>query len=635
MGENGSGKTTLEQAFTWCLYGKHTFAIAELVNREARDIMVNGEEIGVYVELEITHNKKDYKIYRKQIYSKKNGRLKKESIEPFFVYERDDNGDYKILDGLRASAMVQEFLPVDLSDFFFFDGERLASMSDELLTQGRSSNFKGAVRGLVGLSAMLEAIEHLGKAGKKSTVIGKFDSEIDDSTSGNIADKTKDIDRLSAEIDNLNDEISKIEPEINRYEQAIVNGKKELRDMQDSIANKQKYDQFKRTVQKEEEDKVQDTKDLFKYFAKNSGDYFSIPLLRQALEEVKSADKLDKGIPYMHADTVKFLLERGICVCGTKISDHPEAEKHLKDLMVTLPPNSLSNTIAQFTDQAKSRTRSAEDFYKRIKKDVQITMQHQSNIERSEDEMRSLEKRLPNQERVNLVKSRIMEAGNNAKKLKDNRYSLGADVKAKEREIKRLEGERESIRLSNKQNRKNMIYLKYAQALADQITSKYKIKEEEVRVELESKINRIFEDIYDGGIEISVNDRYNVSTIVTDTNGSVGDELEKNTAQSYAIIFAFIAGIIEMAKKSTDSFYEKTYDDEEGFPLVMDAPLSAFDKDRIQRICTVLPGIANQVIIFIKDTEGEIAEEYMNDIIGKKWLIGQETKTRSIIEERM
>ena len=382
MGENGSGKTTLEQAFIWCLYDKNSFAIKELINREARDEMVNGNELSVYVELEITHNKKDYKIYRKQRYSKKNDIVKKEKLENFFVYERDDNGDYKILDQIRAMSIVQEFLPVDLAKFFFFDGERLSLMSDELLTQGNSSNFRDAVRGLVGLSAMLNAIAHLGNARKKSTVIGKFDAEIDDSANDNVKDKTKRIEKLSAEVDNDTAELLKIETEIEKYENDIIKYSKELSDMQDAINNKQQYDKCRMEIEKEEKEKLQDTKDLFKYFAKNLGDYFSIPLLRQALEEVKSADKLDKGIPYMHADTITFILKRGRCVCGTKITKHSEIEKHLNDLILTLPPNSLGNMIAQFTNQAKARMRSVEDFYSRINKDITTTMQHQSNIEK-------------------------------------------------------------------------------------------------------------------------------------------------------------------------------------------------------------------------------------------------------------
>ena len=56
----------------------------------------------------------------------------------------------------------------------------------------------------------------------------------------------------------------------------------------------------------------------------------------------------------------------------------------------------------------------------------------------------------------------------------------------------------------------------------------------------------------------------------------------------------------------------------EPYPLVMDAPLSAFDKRRIRTICKALPETAEQVIIFIKDTDGDLAEEYMGDRIGSR-----------------
>jgi DNA sulfur modification protein DndD len=53
----------------------------------------------------------------------------------------------------------------------------------------------------------------------------------------------------------------------------------------------------------------------------------------------------------------------------------------------------------------------------------------------------------------------------------------------------------------------------------------------------------------------------------------------------------------------------------------MDAPLSSFDKTRIKNICNTLPKIARQVIFFIKDTDGEVAEEHLGDKIGAKYLI--------------
>ena len=51
----------------------------------------------------------------------------------------------------------------------------------------------------------------------------------------------------------------------------------------------------------------------------------------------------------------------------------------------------------------------------------------------------------------------------------------------------------------------------------------------------------------------------------------------------------------------------------------MDAPLSAFDKHRIKKVCEVLPEIAEQVIIFIKDTDGDLAKENLKNKIGKMY----------------
>ena len=195
--------------------------------------------------------------------------------------------------------------------------------------------------------------------------------------------------------------------------------------------------------------------------------------------------------------------------------------------------------------------------------------------------------------------------------------------------VKRLENQRKEIRGTYSKNRQNMLYLEYAKTIWEQLKTTYDEKEDAVRLELEERINKIFENIYDGGIQISVDERYNISTNIITDSGEHMSDLEKNTAQSYAIIFAFIAGIIEMAKSNND---DETND---GFPLVMDAPLSAFDKERIKKICTVLPTIAEQVIIFIKDTDGDIAEKYMDSIIGKKWLIKKHSETVSSMEERL
>lgn len=72
----------------------------------------------------------------------------------------------------------------------------------------------------------------------------------------------------------------------------------------------------------------------------------------------------------------------------------------------------------------------------------------------------------------------------------------------------------------------------------------------------------------------------------------------------------------------------------EAYPLVMDAPLSAFDKTRIKTVCDALPKVAEQVIIFIKDTDGEIAENNMGSRVGQRYLFDKKNEFETKLVRR-
>jgi DNA sulfur modification protein DndD len=164
--------------------------------------------------------------------------------------------------------------------------------------------------------------------------------------------------------------------------------------------------------------------------------------------------------------------------------------------------------------------------------------------------------------------------------------------------------------------------LTYAESLLDELQSHYKEKEDATRIELENRMNNIFKLIYDGGFQLSIDEKYAIRIQIEN------NEIETSTGQSLSVIFAFISGVIEMAKERVNDEELKT----EPFPLVMDAPLSAFDKTRIETISNTIPRIAEQVIIFIKDTDGELAEQYIGNKMGKKYVLKKVANSEFITE---
>ena len=57
-------------------------------------------------------------------------------------------------------------------------------------------------------------------------------------------------------------------------------------------------------------------------------------------------------------------------------------------------------------------------------------------------------------------------------------------------------------------------------------------------------------------------------------------------------------------------------------------------KKGIRNIGDALPEIAEQIIIFIKDTDGETAEEHLKEKIGAKWDVVADSKTNSRLQRR-
>ena len=180
----------------------------------------------------------------------------------------------------------------------------------------------------------------------------------------------------------------------------------------------------------------------------------------------------------------------------------------------------------------------------------------------------------------------------------------------------RQETERKELTLKDESNRKIEVYKAYAEYMYNNLSKLYTEKETETRVKLEQYVNEIFKSIYNGGLSLSIDEKYNIQIIVNDFKG-YNEDVETSTAQSISVIFAFIAGVIKMARENRNS--DNKMLDYEPYTLVMDAPLSAFDKTRIKTVCDALPKVDEQVIIFIKDTDGDIAEEHMGSKVGKRY----------------
>ena len=68
-----------------------------------------------------------------------------------------------------------------------------------------------------------------------------------------------------------------------------------------------------------EQSKVSSTSGLIDTFNRKGVSWMATKMIHDALKELVDADKLDTGIPDIHARTIQFLINRKKCLCGAPI----------------------------------------------------------------------------------------------------------------------------------------------------------------------------------------------------------------------------------------------------------------------------------------------------------------------------
>lgn len=632
MGENGSGKTTLAQAFTWCLYGKTDFEDKNLLCKATEQSMLPNEEKKVRVELSLTHNGIDYTIIREQKYSKDSqGRLKRPDNAIVDIRYKNNDGQQEFVKHLEVDSRIKEILPNELSRYFFFDGERIENMSKEI-RKGKSNEFAQAVKGLLGLNGMIAGLEHL-NGRSANTVVKNYEKLFDDKSDSKIANYTK-------EITKIQEEISKIDERLLELEMQEFSANEKARELELRIKeniDSEKLAKEKANLQNKlnalHEQKNKSTDLILTVFKNRVNADFSKKLISDAIENLSKADKLDKGVPDIHKRTIDYIVEHGICICGTEIVEGNVAYNNLIKQLEYIPPQSIGTLINSFIRECELKTKQSNSLLDEITDRYSVVRNFENNVAETEHEIKIIEEKLAGLENVGGLQRDLTKYERLIRETKQEVQLLNQKKGEKMSQEKQRVAARNELTLKDETNRKIETYKAYAEYMYECLFKEYKQHEAETRENLNKTVNEIFKTIYNGGFSLEVDEKYNIQVNVDDFEG-YNNEIETSTAQSISIIFAFIAGVIKMARKNQEAVSSSETQLSEPYPLVMDAPLSAFDKKRIETVCEVLPNVAEQVIIFIKDTDGEIAEKFMNEKIGKRYLFDKKNEFETYLVER-
>ena len=444
IGENGTGKTTFAQAFFWCLYGETEFSDKIILNKMVATEMTPGSEEKVRVTLALRHGEVDYTLIRGQAYRKDYSNKVKGDNTVFDIAVKDASGITSYIKKSQCEAEVKSILPKELSRYFFFDGERIEKMSKDISTGKKATDFAEAVKGLLGLNAMISAIGHFNPKSRYG-VIGSYEKSFDSRSNTKIQEYSAKIDKCNTRLE----EIDAALEELDAQKAAAETRKSEKVIELKQYSEGEKLQKQKENLQKQIDEitRMRATvyKTMCKDFNTSMSPFISLSLTMRALEVLSRHDYSGKDIPFIRDKTIQYLLKQKICLCGTHLDEGSVPYEKVKSLLDVIPPKSLSTYVADFKKESKRRAGALQDLVEQMKENL-ATASHQSDdIMDKIDDLHKIEAKLSGEdvsEKVRAINNEIQFCVKTINKCNADRDKLNIERGGLEKERERADTER-------------------------------------------------------------------------------------------------------------------------------------------------------------------------------------------------
>ena len=625
LGDNTSGKTTLIQAFNWCLYGETSFKTKDLINSELWQEMEITSSKDVSVEVELIHEDKFYVIRRTQKVTKNSSsRVPIGSAPVLKVEYKEQNGEMQEVSPLQCQSTINKVLPEALSGYFFFDGEHISEINNK-------GNVVKAVRGLMGLETINEAVDHFSP---KSTVsvISKLQKEVDIGQDVRNVKLKSDLIEEKNRLQKFEERLSQVRGEKEYFERRSNDLSRKILDNADTKKRQEEKLGTERDITYLEKNQIAFEQEIVRDFTKNAFKFFALPLYDKVYKVIAEAKQEGEGIPKMHSDSIDFIINRGKCICGADLIMNQGAINHIRYEQSLLPPKQIGTSIREFKKDCQRYQSEIIEYAERIRIDYRRIRENANEIDDKKAHLLELSRSLQGNIDVGKYERDRVENDNQLNQKRELEINISMRIGETKNAIESLEKQISALQLATDKNKRVKTYIAYAQRIYEWFKKSYDKREKEVKDELYTSINALFKQMYHGKRLVEVDDNYHITLKIDSGNGiyvndtSPGLDTVKN--------FAFIAGIVDLARKKAqqkeDGLDTIEYSSEP-YPIVMDAPFSNADEKHIANISKVLPQVAEQVILVVMNKDWEYAQANMNNKVGIIYQIEKHSEVNSSI----
>ena len=604
-GLNGRGKTTFLDAVLLALYGSNSFAYKESNYKSYGQYLrsfvnENDTSFTTYIELEFVLNTKEPEVY---LIHREWDALTKRTHEKIFV--RRNAREDKFL-ASNWSLFIENMLPSALSNFFFFDGEKIA----ELAVDSTSEGLRESIRSMLGLTVLDQLDKDVHRTARK---IGKF------------AVSTKE----EAELEKLRKNKEKIEQNIaiaNKKSEELLKQKEEVRKALETAHNE--YVLQGGEIIEQQQELFQKRALINAKKEQNRDNLLNVAATELPFALVKDLliDINTQGIIERDSNVDLKTLERFESLYKTFAEQHEIREElsAFSDFVHLQLEDRNSERIYNLSDRNLNLV---DDLVNRKIQEVisysLMQIKDKEELQRSSDEIDSYLAVDINENEIRKVYKKIKSLEqkdiNLEIKLEDNRQKISSlewelqkasseYSKYAELILSKLEGQDDSERV--------MKYSKIAMNILEEYTTR--LQSEKTRI-LALTITECYHKLANKQnlIEEIIMDPKTLDIIYLNKEEKEVPKESLSAGEKQLMVIAILWALAKCSKKK--------------LPVIIDTPLSRLDSEhRSALITTYFPNASEQTIILSTDSEIDSSYyEMMKDSVGDEFTLNYDDESRS------
>ena len=605
-GMNGRGKTTFLEAVLLALYGSNSFAYNESKYKTFGQYLksfvnITDGTLRTYVDLEFSMDSENKEIYR--IYREWTGD-KKRTNENISVY-KDQEFNQFLTD--NWTMFIENILPSGLSNFFFFDGEKIA----ELAVENTSDQMKESIKSLLGISVLDLLQSDLGRIinrTSKNQVLNTEANEIEGLRENKEKASTV-LEKLDNELEELNKKKTELQHKLESVRQEyiskggdIVTQRHELFQKRTDISSRMENGREQLVLDAASELPLVLVKDLLRNIrekAEIEQDNRMLTVALQKMEQYSSEYETENGedkeaiirfIEYVSGKTKRKY---------TRIS-YNISDSSLFHLQMLLDEQLLDKKLAVKSRQNDMIMMQAEadqlDSYLSVDIDEKAIAKIYKNIKQLEQELIEIDVQI-------------------TRKSNERRTANGELMSATSEFSKRVESYLKKVELNDDSDR----IIKYSH-MANTILEEYKVRLQKNKIEIVAEtMTSCYKRLANKKnlIEKIEMDPVTLDLKYFDSDGKEVNKSSLSAGEKQLMVISLLWALALCSKKK--------------LPVIIDTPLSRLDSaHRVSLIQTYFPQASEQTIIL--STDSEIDKNYyeiMKDNIGDEFTLIYDDETKS------